>query len=402
VRVLVFAHRYWPALGGVETFTRHLAIGLSDRNDVTVLALRIDNGPVERLTTSLAAPEPFEPFADGPVCVKPLRISRREKTLLAPLGAQVVPVLRRYAFGRARVSASRLYARVIAPLVERHAVQADVLHAFTNDMLAEAAVRAARSAGIPVLITPFAHPGQYGTGPADLAAYRKSDRVVALLDEDASLYRRLGVPPGRVTACGAGSPGVRTGLGSRIRREHEIEGPLVLFLAARRPYKGYDLLLRAAPIVAATRPDVTFAFVGPGEPLPAHPGARVVDAGYVEDEERAAWLDAADLLCLPSEAEIFPISLLEGWSVKTPALTSDLPTLSELMRKSGGGRTVAREPGALANALLGLLGDADELRRLGQAGHAFWRSEATVDQVVARHEKLYAELTGVQGTRWAA
>jgi glycosyltransferase involved in cell wall biosynthesis len=94
--------------------------------------------------------------------------------------------------------------------------------------------------------------------------------------------------------------------------------------------------------------------------------------------------------------------MLEAWSVKTPVLGSDLPTLAELMRKSGGGKTAPREPGALAEALLRLLGDPGELRRLGQAGHAFWKSEATIDAVVARHEKLYAELTGAEGTRWAA
>jgi glycosyltransferase involved in cell wall biosynthesis len=402
MRLGFFTHRYPPAVGGVENFVRTLATGLADRHEVTVLALRVDNGPVERLTTSLAAPEPFEPFLDGPVRVEPLRISRREKALLAPLGAQVVPVLRRYAFGRARVPASKLYARVIGPLIQEHALGADVLHVFSNDILAEAGVQAARSAQIPVVITPFAHANQYGTGPADVAAYRKCDLVLALLEEEASLYRRLGVSGDRIAVCGAGSPGVRSGLGPAIRRRHEIEGPLVLFLADRRPYKGYQLLLRTIPLVSARRPDVTFAFVGPGEPLRGVPGARVIDAGFVGEDARAGWLEAADVLCLPSEAEILPISVLEAWSVRTPALTSDLPTLVELMRKSGGGRTVARESGALGAALLELLGDRDELRRLGEAGHAFWKSEATVEAVVRRHEQLYAKLVGSEGARCAA
>jgi hypothetical protein len=63
---------------------------------------------------------------------------------------------------------------------------------------------------------------------------------------------------------------------------------------------------------------------------------------------------------------------------------------------------VARESGALGASLLELLGDRDELRRLGEAGHAFWKSEATVEAVVRRHEQLYAKLVGSEGARCAA
>lgn len=392
MRVLFFAHRYWPALGGVESFVRHLATGLSVRHDVTVLALRIDNGPVERLTTSLTAPEPFPPFSDGPVRVEPLPISMREKTLLAPLGAQVVPVLRRYAFGRARVPASRLYARVIAPLIEEHAVDADVLHVFSNDMLAEAGVQAARVADVPCVVTPFAHVNQYGTGPADVAAYRKSDCVVALLAEEAALYRGLGVAPDRIRVSGIGSPGVPAGHGEGIRTRYGLSGPIVLFLGVRRPYKGFDLLLDAAPRVTAQRPEVTFVFAGPGEPLDTPAGARVLDVGTVDDEARAGWLEAADLLCLPSEAEIFPGSFLEAWSVGTPVVAGDIPTLRELVSVSGGGVTVRRDATSLAETILDLLADPGRLRLLGAAGQRFWEDECTVEAVSRRHEDLYHSL----------
>jgi glycosyltransferase involved in cell wall biosynthesis len=154
--------------------------------------------------------------------------------------------------------------------------------------------------------------------------------------------------------------------------------------------------------VAARRPDVTFAFAGPGPGIPDLAGVKIVDAGYVDEEERAGWLEAADVLCLPSEAEIFPISVLEAWSVGTPALTSDLPTLVELMQRSGGGRTTPREPHALAKSLLDLLDDGDGLRRLGEAGRAFWRAEATIDAAVERHETLYQQLSGVKAVRCAA
>jgi glycosyltransferase involved in cell wall biosynthesis len=158
-----------------------------------------------------------------------------------------------------------------------------------------------------------------------------------------------------------------------------------MFLGVRRPYKGFDVLLEAAPRV----PGATFAFVGPG---PAVSGERVIDAGPVDDAERAAWLDAADLLCLPSQAEVFPVSILEAWSAGTPVLTSDIPSLRELIAASGGGLAVPANAEALAAALNDLLADPGRLARLGQAGHDRWRDTYTPSVVASRHEQLYAQL----------
>jgi len=392
MRTLLFAHRYWPAVGGVESFVRHLANGLADRHEVTVLALRVDDGPHYRLTTSLTAPPPFAPYSDGAVRVEPLIVSRRAKVFLAPLAAQVVPMLRRYAYGRARLPANRLYARVMGPAIEAYARQADVLHVCSNDLLAEAGVWAARSAGIPCVITPFAHANQYGTGPADAAAYRKADKVVALLKEEASLYRNLGVASDQVKVTRVCSPGVPAGHGNDLRDRFGLKGPIVLFLGVRRAYKGFDLLLGAVSHVTAHRPDIAFVFAGPGEAIQGPPGARVLDVGILDEEERAGWLEAADLLCLPSEAEIFPGSFLEAWSVGTPVLASDIPTLQELVSISGGGVTVPRDSGVIAETILELLNDRGRLEELGESGRRFWASECTVEAVAAWHENLYHSL----------
>jgi glycosyltransferase involved in cell wall biosynthesis len=216
--------------------------------------------------------------------------------------------------------------------------------------------------------------------------------VVALLEAEADLYRGLGAPDDRVHVVGVCSPGVAADGGDALRARLGIDGPLVLFLGVRRAYKGHDVLAAAIPRVAGTRADVTFAFVGPGDPIVAADGGRVIDAGEADEAQRAAWLDAADLLCLPSAGEIFPVSILEAWSVGTPVLTSDIPTLSELIARSGGGATVPRDAAAVADAILALLADADRLRTLGESGHMFWQRNHTVEAVTRRHERLYEQL----------
>jgi glycosyltransferase involved in cell wall biosynthesis len=394
LRVVFVAGRAWPAVGGAEALVRSVASALSERHDVTVVAYRVDDEPSTRLSDGLTLPPPFEPVSDGAVRYEPLRLSKARRAGLAPLAMQFVPVARRYAYGRARGPAASLYASIVAPAIARHAQDADVVHTWSADLIAAAGVRAARLVGARSVITPFLHVGQWGGGPASIGAYRAADRVVGLLDTERRGLVDIGAPADRVRVCGSCSPGVDGGAGERVRTEHGIHGRLVLFLGARREYKGADLLVAASRRVAERVPEVTFAFVGPGPPLAAVGGARLIDAGSVGADERAAWLDAADLLCLPSAHEIFPISVLEAWSVGTPVLVSDLPPLRELIDRSGGGAFVRRDARALADALVDQLADTKALRARGRRGQDFWRTHATPAAVASCHESQYAELLG--------
>src|SRR5213593_3954664 len=153
MRIAFVARRWWPAMGGGEIFARHLAHGLAVRHELSVLAHRIDQGPTTRLTDSLRQPPAFEPFDDGPVRVIPLRIPRGRQAALAPLVGHVTPGLRRHAYGRSRAAAGRLYARVVGPVMARHAAGADAVHMWGSDLVAAAALRGARLAGRPFTVT---------------------------------------------------------------------------------------------------------------------------------------------------------------------------------------------------------------------------------------------------------
>ena len=314
----------------------------------------IDEALPGRLGVSLQPAPSFEPFNDGMVEVAPIRLTRRHRRRLSPMLFQVTPGTARFAFGRMRRPLAAHYGRVVGPLIADLAAGADVLHTWSADMVGAAALRAAQGLCRPCVITPFVHPGQWGTDPASVSVYRSADRVVALVDAERRVFADLDVPADRVAVSGVCTPGVAGGGGVELRRRDHVDGPLVLFLGARRPYKGHDLLMGAAGCVAESHPDATFAFVGPGEPLRvAGAPLRIIDAGLVDEQERAAWLDAADLLCLPSAHEIFPLSVIEGWSVGTPALVTDLPPLRELIGLGGGECFPTGRPGPSRRAWSG-------------------------------------------------
>lgn len=401
LKLVFVAARSWPAVGGMESYLRQLTTELATRHEVTVLAQGLDSGPRARLSETLRPPVSFEPFLDAGVRVEPLRVPARRRALMAPLAAEVAPLLGRYAHGRSRIAAARLAAAAMGPAIATATRGADVVHMWGGGLLGAAAERAARTTGAGFAITPFAHRGQWGDDPASARLYRSADRVLALLEADAALYRELGVEPARLEIAGVCSAGA-AGNGAALRRRHGIDGPLVGFLGVRRPYKGYELLLEAATLAAKELPGLTLAFAGPGPAVAGRDGVRVVDLGEIDDAGRGDLLDAADLLCLPSLGEIFPVSILEAWSVGTPVLTSDIPPLAELARRSGGGLAVAREPAALAVALVELLRDPARLRALGAAGRRFWRDGHTVAASGRRHELVYEAIAGLEGSSCAA
>lgn len=389
--------RYWPARGGIETHVRLLARELSQHADVRVIAQRIDEAPATRLSDGLALPPPFEPFLDGGVEVMPLRPGLWRRFLLLPLVVQVLPGLRRYSHGRMRRLTAALYARVMGPLIARHADSVDVMHTFGGNHLAAAAVRAARLRRVPLVNLPAAHPGQWDDDPASAAAYRRTDVVIGLLEADAAVYRSLGVRPDALRVCGPCVADQWSDAGRHLRARVVAGERLVVFLGARRPYKGVDVTLDAARIVSRTRDDVWFAFLGPGSPLQPGDIPRVIDAGAVDDDEKAAWLTAADLLCLPSAAESFGIVVVEAFSARTSVVVSDIPPLRELVESSGVGRSVPRTANDVAEGIMASLADEPRLRESAGRAREFWQERHAPPAVAQWHTRLYEELISGRG-----
>jgi glycosyltransferase involved in cell wall biosynthesis len=281
------------------------------------------------------------------------------------------------------------FAAAVGPAIAAAADRPDVLHVFAGGNLAAAGVIAARLLRVPLVVTPQAHPGQWDDDPLSGRAYRHADRVLASGDVDAETYRRLGVTEAhlRITApCTAHLP---RGGGPPVRAGHGVEGPLVLYVGRRQGYKGVDLLVEAV----ARLGDVTLALIGAGEPITADRGsARIIDVGAVSDDEKAAWLEASDALCLPSSNESFGLAVAEGWSFAVPAVTSDIPVLRALIDEAGGGLAVERTPSALAGALRCLLEEPERARRMGQAGLAFWEEHLSPEAAARRTVAIYDEV----------
>jgi glycosyltransferase involved in cell wall biosynthesis len=102
-------------------------------------------------------------------------------------------------------------------------------------------------------------------------------------------------------------------------------------LDAVEGYKGYDLVLRALPLVCQAMGPVRYLVVGSGSDAPrlqalaATLGVadRLTLCGFVPDDELAAHYRLADVFAMPSKGEGFGIVFLEAMACGIPVLSGD-------------------------------------------------------------------------------
>jgi glycosyltransferase involved in cell wall biosynthesis len=108
------------------------------------------------------------------------------------------------------------------------------------------------------------------------------------------------------------------------RRRHGIAGRFVLYAGRREGAKRWEWLLDAFADAVSTY-DLPFSLVtigtGPVIP-PAEIAERVIDLGFVSDEERNDLFAAADAYVQPSSLESFSRTIMEAWLAETPVIAS--------------------------------------------------------------------------------
>jgi glycosyltransferase involved in cell wall biosynthesis len=153
-----------------------------------------------------------------------------------------------------------------------------------------------------------------------------------------------------------------------------VDAVVVLFIGRLHPEKGLAELGRAFEEVATQAPDVHLLVVGPDEG-----GLVLLKEGILRAAERVhaigrtaepeLYMAAADLLCLPSYREGFPLSLLEAAATGLPVLASRIYGIVDGVVEEVTALLVpARDAAALAHGMRRLVGDAALRKRMGEAG----------------------------------
>jgi glycosyltransferase involved in cell wall biosynthesis len=172
----------------------------------------------------------------------------------------------------------------------------------------------------------------------------------------------------------------------------------VLTLATLEPRKGLDVLVlalaalgdRAPPLIVVGQPGWGGVDLDASAQAAGLRACAVRAIGRLGDADLAVVLRAASAVIAPSRAEGFGLPVAEAMSVGTPVICSDDPALLEV---SDGAAVIVPRGDArqLADAIEGLLGDADWRRRLVATGYTRARTYDW-DAVARRCWQLYRDI----------
>jgi glycosyltransferase involved in cell wall biosynthesis len=123
------------------------------------------------------------------------------------------------------------------------------------------------------------------------------------------------------------------------------------------------------------------------------PKYSVVTPGWVEGENLAVALSAADVFLMPSIQEAFGLMAVEAMACGTPTIVFEGTSLPDVIRSPRGGLAVpAKDSVALAGAIKQLLDDDDLRSELAGQACQIAESEYAFPLYVQRHITLYEEV----------
>jgi glycosyltransferase involved in cell wall biosynthesis len=284
----------------------------------------------------------------------------------------------------------------LARLRRRFAFEAIAAEFFWPDGVA--AMHLARAFGVPFTVQARGSDIHYWGGvPAVRAqlieAAGEASRLIAVSDAIGRSMAGLGMPASRIETC---HTGVELERFTPVDREAAkaalgVDGPLLASVGALIPLKGQRLIVEALK----AHSEATLLLIGDGperaalEALARPLGNRVRFLGNRPHGEIPALVAAADVMVLPSEREGLANAWVEALACGTPLVITDVGGAREVVDRPEVGRLVAREAGAIAEAVRDLLAERLPQARVRAAAERF-----TWERNAAQLHRIYGEVAG--------
>ena len=188
-----------------------------------------------------------------------------------------------------------------------------------------------------------------------------------------------------------------------LRDKYHLERDTLVAVVVGRfvEQKGHRYLVEASPDIVRAVPSVVFLLLGDGH-LEESLRSRIAELGLTRNFVFAGMLDnidleltGSDLMVHPAIEEPFSHAILEGMRAGLPLVASQVGGVPEALVDGECGYMVpAREPAALAAAVVKLLRLEDTRKTLGLAAQVRWHERFRISTMMEQVESYFVSLIG--------
>ena len=417
---------YWPAIGGCELHTRELVKNMAGHHRVRVITqvdsqeqkLKARKGRVANnwYVSTVWAPGRMRSYFDNNSAVHRLGLNPLERIL-----ASAAVKFHHRAEKQTMKMLTTVFKRKIAHLING----CDIIHCVHGGVsyLGLTALQIAKKKSVPFVYTPVAHlftpneskvqslQGSTNERFPELSfkprewvdkfwfrICQQADALITMTSYEKKFFQKKGLDGSKIYPVGVGPIISAKGDAEAFRRYYGLGNErFVLFLGRKHESKGILHLLMATRLVWEKYPDVRFFFAGPLEGntrtlFKAYSDKRIVEIGFIDDQEKANALEACDIFCVPSKEESLGGVYLEAWMHEKPIIAADIPPIQELTVNGRGGFLIDPCPEKIAEKIFILIEKPDLCKRMGLWGKEKVLSQYSWDLIAKKMEQIYLNL----------
>jgi glycosyltransferase involved in cell wall biosynthesis len=184
---------------------------------------------------------------------------------------------------------------------------------------------------------------------------------------------------------------------ARQRLGLPVDGPAIGIVGRLVPIKDHETFLEASARLATIHPDAIFVVAGDGELRASLEqrarrllGNRVRFLGWCHD--LPALYGALDVVVLTSRNEGTPVALIEAGAASRPVVATSVGGVADVVRESETGLLVAPgDPGAVTEAVSGLLKEPDRAVVIGEGAKAWVQERFSAHRLVVNTASVYEQ-----------
>jgi glycosyltransferase involved in cell wall biosynthesis len=366
MKILYWTEQVNPYIGGVEIITDHFLSALTEGGyEVHVIA-----GKLERTLDG-----PTVPGTDIPVHYFPFR-----EALLKNQIDKVASITRRIGALKAQLKPDLIHVNFCGPSLIFHLRTLAAHRAPTLMTLYALPEREPSKTGVVERLLAAA---DWVVAPSQAVIERTRDWFPQVISKSSVIYNTLNLP-------------------ELETRPLSFDKPHLLCLGRIVPDKGFDLVVDALASIVRVVPEIQLTIAGDGIDKPRleqqarrlNVSDKIVFTGWVAPQEVLDLINTATIVIVPSRwYEPAPLVAIQAAHMGRPVLGTRTGGIPELVVDRVTGLVVDKEDSeAIARAVIYLVQNQDEAKRMGQRARTRARSVFGWQRCLKAYDTLYREL----------